>query len=113
MENTWQPLATSTLHFMLWKFTLIQLTQASLHGKPISPTDIIDRACQRVNRRIKSLQYEIHCEFCRAQSRESEPSLQKFSTKLAGIGEVDPLNGTVTLHVALKNILALAEQTNT
>ena len=102
------PSGTSTLHFMLWKFTLIQLTQASLHGKPINPSVIIDHACQRVNRRIKALQHDIHCEFCKAQSRDCEPSLQRFSTKLAGIGEVDPQNGTVKLHTALQSILALA-----
>jgi hypothetical protein len=107
------PSGTSTLHFMLWKFTLIQLTQASLQGKPISPTSIIDRACLRVNRRVKALQHEIHCEFCRAQSRECEPSLQKIITKLAGLGEVDPLNGAVTLRDILKNTIALAEQSNT
>ena len=55
------PEGTSTLHFMLWKHTLIQLTLSSLRGTEVKASEIIDRAVLRLQRRVKALGYEVQC----------------------------------------------------
>ena len=53
------PEGTSTLHFVMWKFILIQLTMFSLKGIPIDPYKIIECGLKRLNKRLKSVRHEI------------------------------------------------------
>ena len=69
------PEGTSTLHFMLWKHTLLQMTMWSLKKVPPNAQQIIDRAVLRLEKRISAVQYEITCTFCKAESRSTPPNL--------------------------------------
>ena len=100
------PEGTSTLHFMLWKHTLIQLTMKALKGEPVSPLAIIDKATLRVLKRVKALEYEIRCEYCKSEARETAPKLGKFKARIEGIGNISD-EGRVYLHEKLKEIIEL------
>ena len=101
------PQGVSALHFMLWKFTLIQLTLNSLQGCPINPHEIIDRAVRRLHRRTKTLEYELQCEYCKSDARETELSLGKFNNRVKGIGYFNQ-DGKLILHEALLEAIAIA-----
>ena len=101
------PEGTSTLHFMLWKHTLIQLTMNSLNGTPVNASEIIDKAVLRLHKRVKALEYNITCEYCRSDARKSEVDLGKYRKRLEGIGSIDD-GGRVTLHPDLQTVIDLA-----
>ena len=98
------PEGTSTLHFMLWKHILLQMTMWSLKGIPPNVQQIIDRAALRLEKRVFSLEYEITCVYCKAESRSTPPNLRPARRRLKGIGEVLD-SGKVELHPELTAIL--------
>ena len=100
------PQGTSALHFMLWKFLLIQLTLKSIKGTPIDPLEIIDKAVLRLHRRTKSLAYEISCECCKAEARENNPNISKFAKRLEGIGHIE--DNKIILNDVLQTAIDLA-----
>ena len=97
------PRGTSALHFILWKFVLIQLTMLSLKNEPLRIEDIITQACKRLAKRVKAQEYEMRCEECKAQSRDSQMSYSKFVTRLEGIATV--ADGKIVLHDDIQAIL--------
>ena len=98
------PEGTSTLHFMLWKHILINLTLNSIQGTPIDPLAIIDRACIRLYKRIKSIFFEIQAHKCTCEATERQPNFHRFARRVEGIGTVDD-TGRVHIHEDLQAIL--------
>ena len=98
------PEGTSTLHFMLWKHTLIQMTMWSLKKVPPDVHQIIDRAVLRLEKRISALQYEITCTFCKSESRGSKPNLGTAKRRVQGIGEVTD-SGRIVYNTDFLNLL--------
>ena len=98
------PEGTSTLHFMLWKHILIQMTMWSLKHVPPDVQQIINKAVLRLEKRISSIQYEITCIYCTAESRSTPPNLRTPRRRLQGIGEVLD-SGKVELHPDLVMLL--------
>ena len=78
----------STLHFMLWKHILIQMTMWSLKRIPPNVQQIINRAVIRLDKRVSALQYEITCVYCQAEARSIQPNLRQAKRKIKGIGFV-------------------------
>jgi hypothetical protein len=101
------PEGTSTLHFVLWKHILIQMTLLSLKKIPPDTQQIINRAMLRLEKRISALQYEVTCMFCKAESRSTSPNLTFARRKLKGIGDVLD-SGKVILHPDLASLLHAA-----
>ena len=101
------PEGTSTLHFMLWKHILIQMTAWSLNHVPPNAQQIIDRAVLRLEKRISAIQYEITCEYCTSESRGTAPNLSKARRRLEGIAEISE-SGQVILHSELSELLEVA-----
>ena len=79
---------TSTLHFMLWKHILIQMTMWSLKKIPPDTQQIIDRAVLRLDKRVSALEYEITCMYCQAEARSVPPDLSRAQRRIKGIGSV-------------------------
>ena len=98
------PEGTSTLHFMLWKHILIQMTLCSLKNVPPDSQTIINNAVLRLEKRISALQYEITCTFCKAESRSTPPNLKPAGSRLKGIGDVLD-SGKIKLHSDLETLL--------
>ena len=98
------PEGTSTLHFMLWKHILIQMTAFSLNNVPPQVQQIIDRAVLRLEKRINALKYDITCTFCQSESRSTTPNLKHARRKLQGIGDVLD-SGKVELHPELAHLI--------
>ena len=82
------PEGTSTLHFMLWKHIIIQLTLCSLQHVTPDVYQIIDKAVLRLEKRVSALQYEITCTLCKSESRGVAPNLKPARRRLKGIGEI-------------------------
>ena len=101
------PEGTSTLHFMLWKHILLQMTMYSLKNVPPDVHQIINRALLRLEKRISSAQYEITCSLCQAESRSTPPNLKPARRRLKGIGDVLD-SGKVVLHPDLVALLHAA-----
>ena len=58
---------------LVWKFTLIQLTNVSLHDSRVSVDDIWDSAVARLRRKIKSKEFAYQKERKKMQGRGQEP----------------------------------------
>ena len=100
------PEGTSALHFILWKFTIIALTKASIEGAPIDPLNIVDSAMRRLREKIKSLSYSMTAEANRAEARGSKPDLRKYRRFLEGIGTVTP-DGKIELNDELITLFSI------
>ena len=95
------PEGTSTLHFIMWKFILIQLTILSLKGVPIDSNKIIKHGLRRLNNRIKTVRYEITRTKNKVAAKYKEmseerkkanpilPELNKFSRWVEGLGKIE------------------------
>ena len=101
------PEGTSTLHFMIWKHILIQMTAWSLNHVPPNAQQIIDRAVLRLEKRISAIKYEITCEYCTSESRGTALNLSKARRRLEGIAEISE-SGQVILHSELSELLEVA-----
>ena len=89
------PEGTSTLHFILWKFIIIELTMVSLKGKPFSSEDIIEPGLRRLARKLNGVQYAMTCAKNKTDSRHSKAEgetpptdYSKFEKWVAGIATV-------------------------
>ena len=102
------PEGTSTLHFMLWKHILLQMTMFSLKGIPPDQQQIIDKAVLRLEKRISALEYDITCMYCKSESRDTPPNLKPATRRLKGIGEVLD-TGKIKLHPELTLLLCNAK----
>ena len=102
------PQGTSALHFMLWKHALIQLTMCSLKGIKVNAEEIIDKAVLRLQKRIKTLEYNVRCAYCKGDARGEDVKLDAFRKRLEGIGDIDE-KGKVTLHRDLQIAIEMAE----
>ena len=100
------PEGTSTLHFMLWKFTLIALTRSGLYGEPIDSTHIIDSAMRRLRNKIKALGHTIILDKNRSESRGLTLDIRKYTRKLEGIATVTP-SGYVVPEKPLADLFEL------
>ena len=101
------PEGTSTLHSMLWKHVLIQMTMKSLKGVIPDIQQIINKAVLRLEKRVSSQEYEITCMYCKAESRSTPPNLRPARRRLKGIGEVLD-SGKIQLHPDLITLLHIA-----
>ena len=97
------PEGAFTLHFMLWKHILIQMTLSSIKHVTPNVQHIIDYAVLRLEKRVSALQFEITCALCKAESRSTPPNLKSARRRLKGIGDVLD-SGTVILHPELASL---------
>ena len=94
----------SLIHFNLWKFILIQITQVSLHGKKFDVTEIIEFTRKRIKRKIETAKKSIRIIQVRQLARGNEKvRTPQFKKWIRGIGKID--NGKIVLHDALSNWL--------
>ena len=98
------PEGASTLHFILWKHILIQMTLCSIKNITPNVQHIIDYAILRLEKRVSALQFEITCALCKAESRSTPPNLKSARRRLKGIGDVLD-SGTVVLHPELVSLI--------
>ena len=102
------PEGTSTLHFMLWKHILIQMTMWSLKNIPPDVQQIIDRAVLRLEKRVSALEFEITCMYCKSESRSTPPNLNSLSRRISGIGTISN-TGKIIYHPDFSELLDLAK----
>ena len=91
---------TSLIHFVLWKMTIIQMTQLSIEGTPFSMDTVIERAKGRIRRKIETAKYNINVISQRASARQTIPRAPQFVKWLAGIGEVEVLDDTLKIFLS-------------
>ena len=87
----------SMVHFVVWKFIIIQLTDNSFNGTPIRGDAILDMAQRRIHTRIgRAIQEAREC-LRRAEAKGDVNSrLDHVRAWLKGIGTIDE-EGKVTL----------------
>ena len=79
----------SLIHFILWKFTLIAITQVSLNNIAFDPNDIIEKSRSRIRRRIESARVGLRILEVQALARNEEPKHSQYSKWIRGIGKIE------------------------
>ena len=80
----------SMVHFVVWKFIIIQLTDNSFNGTPIRGDVILDMAQRRIHTRIGKAIQEVRECLRRAEAKgEEKPRLDHVRSWLKGIGTID------------------------
>ena len=93
------------VHFIIWKFIIIQLTDNSFNGTPVRGDLILDMAQRRIHTRIGKAIQEVNECLRKAESRGDEkPRFDHVRSWLKGIGTVDG-DGKITLIKKLRDWL--------
>ena len=98
------PDGTSALHFMAWKFILIQMTQMSLKKQAFDSEEIIKYAVRRLHSRVKTAEYRITMIRNKAFAQNSTPNYGTIARWTEGIAEVHKDSGVLTPHEALVDL---------
>ena len=84
------PPGISLLHFIVWKFIIIDMTLLSLKKTPFDITRVLERACARTHRKLSKTRMEVALAVLKAQARDRPPDLRRFNRWLEGIGRIHP-----------------------
>ena len=77
------------IHFIVWKFILIGMTQLSLENKPFVPSVVLRKAKARIKRKIGVARYNLETLYTRAQARGLDLKAPQYIKWTRGIGEVE------------------------
>ena len=89
----------SLIHFTLWKFTLIAITQVALSNVAFDPKDIIEKARNRTRRRIESARVGLRILEIQALSQNRKPKHSQYSKWIRGIGKIENCKIVLDKHV--------------
>ena len=76
------------IHFILWKFMLIALTQLAIKGEAFDAQSVIKHARRRVKRRIESARTGLKIIVVQAEARGKAPTCHQYIKWLKGIGTI-------------------------
>jgi len=79
------PLGVSLVHFTIWKFILIHMTQLSIEKKPFVCTNVIEQAKKRVKRKIEIAQDNLKAIHITARAKGTTPRAQQYTKWTLGI----------------------------
>ena len=106
------PEGTSTVHFVLWKFIIIQLTLVSIEGKPFSNLEIVEFAMRRLARKLTGIQYAMTCAKHKAESRGCqedgtpfEANYSKFEKWVTGVATIE--DGKLIVDTELLDLFSI------
>ena len=97
------PPGVSLIHFILWKFVLIALTQVAIKGEIFNVQTVIDYARKRVKRRVESARTGLQIIVVQAEARGKEPKYHQYTKWLRGIGTI--VDGEIVLEDSSYNWL--------
>ena len=86
----------SLIHFIIWKFIIISLTQMALKNSPFVASTVLELAKRRIKRRIDGARVGLRIIIIRAQAREAEPKYHQYIKWTKGIGEI--VDHKIKLH---------------
>ena len=93
------------IHFVIWKFIIIKLTENAHNGTPVNGDVVLDRAKRRIHTRIGKAIQEVRERQRKADAQgEEQPKLDQVRSWLKGIGNIDD-DGNVMLIDKLKEWL--------
>ena len=98
------PDGTSALHFMMWKFILIQMTQMSLKKQAFDSEEIIKYAVRRLHSRVKTAEYKIIMIRNKAFAQSKSPDYGTIARWTEGIADIHKDSGVLTPHEALVDL---------
>ena len=83
------PPGVSLMHFIVWKFIIIDMTMLSLKKIPFDISIVLEKACARIQRKLSKTRLEIALEVFKAQARGRPPDLRRYVRWLEGIGKIN------------------------
>jgi len=83
------PPGISMIHFIVWKFILISMTQLSLENKPFVPAEVLKKAKARIKRKIEVARYNLEVLHVRARARGQDLKAPQYRKWTRGIGEIE------------------------
>ena len=83
------PPGVSLMHFIVWKFIIIDMTLLSLKKIPFDISIVLEKACARIQRKLSKTRLEIALEVFKAQARGRPPDLRRYVRWLEGIGKIN------------------------
>ena len=90
------PPGVSLIHFIIWKFILIELTKVGLQGSCFSQDAVLAAAAQRVQKRIAVAEMECRKVELKAKARKTVPDYTKIRKWIKGIGEI--VDGRIKIY---------------
>ena len=98
------PDGTLALHFMMWKFILIQMTQMSLKKQAFDSEEIIKYAVRRLHSRVKTAEYKIIMIRNKAFAQSKSPDYGTIARWTEGIADIHKDSGVLTPQEALVDL---------
>ena len=103
------PEGISALLMLVWKFTLIQLTSASMNDTRVNTDNIWESAIARLRRKIKSKEFAHQKERRRMQGRGQEPKPPTAENKaVEGLGTFCEKKGTFKWNAEAEHLASQA-----
>ena len=78
----------SLVHFIVWKFIIIHMTQVALEGTTFRIEVVLDHAKKRILRKIDTARFNLRNICMAANARETSPKAPQYHKWINGIGEV-------------------------
>ena len=85
MKGTIKP-GVSLIHFIVWKFIIIHMTQLSIEGKAFRIGAVLDQARSRVARKINTAKFNLEAICMAAEARSTTPKAPQYKKWIGGIG---------------------------
>ena len=82
------PPGTSLVHFVVWKYILIELTKVGTGNTVFSQTKVLSAAARRLKLRLGAAELEHRKQCANAKARGVEPTFEKLEKWLRGIGSL-------------------------
>ena len=90
----------SLVHFIVWKFILIHMTQVALEGTTFRINLVLDQARKRILRKIETARFNLRNICMAANARETAPRAPQYHKWIRGIGEVRPEDGMLLIELS-------------
>ena len=82
------PPGVSLVHFIVWKYILIELTKTGMGNTTFSTSRVLSAAAKRLKRRLGAADIEHRKRCMYAIARGEEPTFEKLTKWLHGIGKL-------------------------
>ena len=102
------PPGVSLVHFVVWKYVLIELTKMGTESHIFSQDTVLKSASKRLERRLKTAEVERLKALQRANARGEVPNFDKIKKWLRGIGDIT--DGKITLKKEVTEFLNSYEE---